>query len=665
MTTKTRLPAFPLVTSDPYISIWSCTDEPAMEDTRHWAGERKRMHMTLTVDGAAYSMLGRQDAPAAPVTDIAVTPTATRYTYTANGVQAEVSFRAPVLMDDLDLLSMPITYIDTDVKAVDGKTHDVQVKFGLHDDLCYDGIVPAAMVGDVYPDSGLTIGYMGKKQQNLLCCSGDHVTIDWGYAYLAAKEGIAFERVDGHWALTSVFAAQAAATGQSHTLLLGYDDVAAINYFGYIAKAWYARNGRSIIDALLYCYHDRANIMARCDALDTQLLDDARAAGGEAYERLAAAAYRQSIGAHKLIADREGNAVFLSKENDSNGCLGTADVSYPSIPLYLLYAPELVRALCRPVLRFASLPAWKADYAPHDVGRYPHATGQVYGLARDAYGRGIVDRNQNRERESFPPLYLYNTDKELYDLRGQMPVEECGNMILMMAAALRADGEDSLIRAYRPLLDKWVEFLVEYGADPGEQLCTDDFAGHMAHNVNLAFKAVSGIAAYAWLLEKLGEGELAKKYSEAARQMADQVYKRSLRGDHTSLTLDADGWSLKYNTIWDILFGFGLLPQSFYDNELAYYVKMRNEYGVPLDSRADYTKSDWILWTAAMTDDKGIVEALCQPIAHYLDETPSRVAFSDWYDTKTGAFCSFINRSVQGGLFMPLLRKRWLADEKG
>lgn len=656
MAPVTRLPAYPLLCSDPFISIWSFNDQPADGDTRHWSGARKRLECCLTLDGRTYALLGRQAHEKAPLSDIQVTPTLTAYTYRLPGAEASLRFRSPLLMDDFDLLSMPVTYVDCIVSSLDGNAHQASFELKWHDDICYNGELPPAMVGDAFNDGKRFYAYMGRKRQDLLCQSGDHITIDWGYAYLAASEAVHFAREGGHYALTAHMDASVTCT-HTFSLLLGYDDVASINYFGHIAKAWYARNGASILDALNHCHDNAQAIHARLNALDEQLSGDALKVGGPSYETVICAAYRHSICAHKLIADAQGNPIFLSKENDSNGCIGTVDISYPSMPLYLLYAPELVRAMCRPVLYFANLPVWKADFAPHDVGRYPHVTGQVYGLDSKAYGCGLTDRVANGE--SYPPLYLYRGERDIYDLRYQMPVEECGNMILLLAATLRTDGQSDLVKAYLPTLDKWVRYLIDFGEDPGEQLCTDDFAGHLKHNVNLAIKAVCGVAAYGWMLDQLGDTARAKNYAQKARDMARNIYERANCGDYTALTLDKKGWSLKYNAIWDRLFGFGLFEDMFYQNELKHYLKMQNEYGVPLDSRADYTKSDWILWVAAMGDGPQMVEALCEPMVKYLRESSTRVPFSDWYNTKTGAYCHFIARSVQGGLFMPLLKERF------
>lgn len=221
-------------------------------------------------------------------------------------------------------------------------------------------------------------------------------------------------------------------------------------------------------------------------------------------------------------------------------------------------------------------------------------------------------------------------------------------MLIMLEAARVYGADSSLASKYRPLLDSWVQYLVKYGEDPAEQLCTDDFAGHLAHNVNLAAKAIVGVACYARLT-----GD--ESYAKQAKNMAAHLLEKIGDKGNTPLTLDGHGWSIKYNLLWDKVLGLELMPQSFYAAETASYLPRINSYGLPLDSRADYTKSDWICWTARMADDAAVRMALIAPIAKELRETTSRVPFSDWYDTKTGRYVAFIARSVQGGIFALLL----------
>ena len=138
--------------------------------------------------------------------------------------------------------------------------------------------------------------------------------------------------------------------------------------------------------------------------------------------------------------------------------------------------------------------------------------------------------------------------------------------------------------------------------------------------------------------------------------MAQDWEERGNAGDHMALSFGAgDTWSLKYNMVWDKFFGSGLFREEVFQKEIDYYRKKQNTYGVPLDSRKNYTKSDWILWCAAMAEDREKADALIAPVAAYVKETPSRVPFSDWYDTVSGEYCHFIARSVQGGIFMPML----------
>lgn len=626
-----RLPAIPLLASDPYLSIWMPADTMTQTDACHWSGPAKPIRGVLTVDGAACRFLGAGPEPEADLTELKVTATRTCFTSEFAGVRLETCFASPALPQDLDLLSMPVTLVTLSAVSLDGAEHDVRVKLHLSDRLCYDGDIRPAMSGASFVLNGKSTAWCGQTTQKPLSHSADHSTIDWGYLYLSA-DGETTLVGDGLQTCCSL-----SAGGPAAQLIIAYDDIASINYFGDLCKPWYRRDGRQITDAIRCVQEHFDTILNDCARLDARLAEDARSAAGEDYERLVNAAWRHTFAAHKLIATPAGEMAFLSKENDSNGCIGTVDVSYPSIPIFLKYCPELVNALCRPVLEFASMPVWTEDFAPHDVGRYPLVTGQVY-AARRHVGQG----------ECYPPYYLYPAGTDVWDVRYQMPVEECGNMLIMLEAGRAFGADPALAKQYRSLLDTWVQYLVKYGEDPDEQFCTDDFAGHLAHNVNLAAKAIIGVACYARLT-----GE--ESYAKQAKTMAEHLLEKIGDKGNTPLTLDGQGWSMKYNLLWDKVLGLGLMPESFYAAETASYLPRINTYGLPLDSRADYTKSDWICWTARMADDAAVRTALIAPIAKELRETTSRVPFSDWYDTKTGRYVAFIARSVQGGIFALML----------
>lgn len=631
MTRIDRIPSIPLIASDPYFSIWMPADDFTSADTVHWAGFEKPVRASLSVNGETARLIGTGNAPAAQLDALEVLPTRTVFAESFSGVTVETCFATPALPDDFDLLSMPVTLATFRLTSESEK--DVAFTLSLSDKLCYHGTERPRLYKNVHALAGMNDAMLGKMQQTPLNHSGDLITIDWGYLHLMSAANV--EATDD--GLTLSWSGRLAGSVEIRALI-AYDDIASINYFGVFANAWYRRNGATISDALARCARDFDSILAACEATDRRVIADASAIS-EDYRLIACAAWRQVFAAHKLIATPKGEMALLSKENNSNGCIGTVDVSYPSIPMLLKYCPELVNALCRPVLEFASMPVWIYDFAPHDVGRYPYATGQVY-AARS--------RAQTKPGEIFPPYYLYPADADDYQDRLQMPVEESANMLIMLEAAREYDADAALANQYRNLLDKWVRYLVEYGEDPGEQLCTDDFAGHLAHNVNLAAKAIVGVACYARLVND-------PAWTERAREMMRRLLSKIGASGDTPLTLDGSGWSMKYNLLWDRVLKLGLVPDEFYANETRSYLKRINKYGLPLDSRETYTKSDWICWCAAMADDADMRDALIAPIARMLRESHSRVPFTDWYDTRSGSCVQFRARSVQGGLFAPML----------
>jgi len=643
-----RMACVPLVVHDPYFSIWSPADHLYDADTMHWSQAPQRLFGHVCVDGQRFRFMGGEDGcPVIRQTSLEVTSTATTFCFESECVELKVRFFAPILLEDPALVSRPCTYLDFEVQ----RKQEVEVKLELTvtSDLVRDR--KDKVVGGVYRYDSFTYGTMGKAFQKPLGHSGDRITIDWGQAYLAAEEDnvtISFDEVEGCLKAEASLGTE----GKETSMILAYDDLASIFYFGDWQKAYWCSRYGDILHAIKASFGDKETVSAKAMEFDRQLEEKARAVGGEDYAFLCSISYRHVIGAHKLIMDREGKLLFLSKENDSNGCIGTVDVTYPSVPLFLLFNTEYVKGMLRPIFQFAQYPVWEFDFAPHDVGRYPYASGQVYGLDRRYENKGFCSDNG----ALFPFFYQFPAGTGIYDWKEQMPVEECGNMMILTAAVCELDGSGEFAEPYYAMLKRWAEYLRQYGADPGEQLCTDDFAGHMSHNVNLSAKAVLGIEAFGRIAALLGREDEAAKYHEEAVDMAKSWEARGFETDHYRLAFDRENsWSLKYNLVWDKFFGSGLFSQDVFELETAYYLKQSNQFGVPLDSRKSYTKSDWIMWCASFAPDREDARRLIAPVAEYVRTTNDRVPFSDWYETKDGSFCHFIARSVQGGIFMPLL----------
>ncbi|MGB6692388.1 MAG: DUF4965 domain-containing protein [Terracidiphilus sp.] len=666
-----RAPATPLLVHNPYFSIWSMADRLTDGPTRHWTGVPQELNGLVRVDGTTYRYLGdaNGEIPAMEEIHRQITPTRTLVTLQSPEIDLSLSFLTPAFPDDMRIMARPITYLTWEIKSRDGRMHDVALY------LDSDGAIATntpdePVVWSRAEIEGLHLLRIGTSRQPMLEKYGDNLRIDWGYFYIAIPAGegtsnlaagnrsyrdrfistgqisqdddlaqprMPQSRYPSAPALNLVLRlGSVGTTAVSRHVLLGYDDSYSVEYMEQKLLPYWREEFSTFSALLKGAEHDYPQLQTRAEEYDAALEHDLVEAGGAEYAAIATLAFRQAIGAHILVEDANGIPFFMPKENFSNGSISTVDVLYPSSPMFLLLNPKLVEAQLEPVLRYAQMARWKFPFAPHDLGVYPLANGQLY-------GGGEISEDD------------------------QMPVEESGNMILMVAAIAHAEHNSDFAARYWPLLTKWAEYLLAKGFDPENQLCTDDFAGHLAHNTNLSIKAIEALAAYSQLAEQLGHHELAIRYEDAAKSMASKWVSMAKDGDHYRLAFDKPNtWSQKYNLVWDNILGLHLFPPEVADREIGFYKTHLNRFGLPLDNRETYTKLDWTLWSATLAGNASDFKTIVHPVFEFLNQTTDRVPMTDWYDTISARQVGFQARSVIGGVYIKLLSdpgvwSKWVA----
>jgi Domain of unknown function (DUF4965)/Domain of unknown function (DUF5127)/Domain of unknown function (DUF1793)/Domain of unknown function (DUF4964) len=673
-----RPPAVPLIANDPYFSVWSMADKLTDVPTRHWSEAEQQMSGLIRIDGKVFRWMGpqprqREELPAVdPMeqTSLIVTPLHTRYRFAEAGIALDVTFFTPSFPTDLDVLSRPVTYLSWNAQSTDGRSHHVELMLDISPQIAVNENSQPVTWGRSHV-GGLSLLSVGTRDQLTLHQSGDRIRIDWGYFHLAVpevagtqseisgdavtqftKEGTLNDTDDldmpravdnsrgraPHLAVDLQLGTVGSAPVERH-VLLAYTEGYAIEYLGRKLQPYWQRNGMTESAMLSAAERDYPSLEARGEKFDAELTADMLKTGGSDYAYLASLVFRQTIAAHKLVADVDGTPMLFSKENDSNGCIDTVDVTYPSSPFFLFFNPELLKAQLEPLMRYAALPRWRFPFAPHDLGTYPLADGQVYG--------GGESNEAN-----------------------QMPVEESGNLILMIAALERSEGNWDFARRYMPQLTQWAAYLQAKGMDPENQLSTDDFAGHLAHNTNLSIKAIEALGAFVGIAKGVGDPELAERYENIVRPMPATWEKMARDGDHYKLAFDQPGtWSQKYNLVWDSILDLHLFPAKVMQTEWTFYAKQVQPFGLPLDNRKSFTKLDWEVWTAALSSDPRQFQDLIHRMATWADTTPSRVPTTDWYDTINGRQMGFQARSVVGGIFIkalldPEIAGKWKAQAK-
>ncbi|CAK7204127.1 hypothetical protein SEUCBS139899_006881 [Sporothrix eucalyptigena] len=460
-------------------------------------------------------------------------------------------------------------------------------------------------------------------------------------------------------------------------------------------------------DLIQYHYDDFSAATKLARRYSEQLSKDAFESGSKEYEEIASLSARQVLGATEFSGTPENPLLFL-KEISSNGNCQTVDVIFPSFPFFLYTNPRWLAYLLEPLLEHQLSGQYPNDYSMHDLGyHFPNQTG-------------------------------HNDGNDEY-----MPVEECGNMLIMGLALVNAfkydatpaqksvstfdvsdatplalsdaqtqymdvygidqpwggasptgqkEAKEWVARSYR-LWKQWTGYLVRESLIPRWQLSTDDFAGWLAYQTNLALKGIIGIRAMSEIASVLGEKEDAKHFRSVSEEYIAkwQDYGISRDGTHAKLAYDWYGsWTTLYNLYADSLLCFHIpeekaattadehqtplggddttssnssvfIPDKIYQMQSDWYHNVLQRYGLPLDSRHLYTKSDWEFFAAAITSKTTRAEILTS-VAHWLNETDTTEPFTDLYETEgTGGYpggLKFRARPVVGGHFAFLALER-------
>ncbi|OCK79634.1 glutaminase GtaA [Lepidopterella palustris CBS 459.81] len=635
-----RPPSLPLAVKSPYLSTWLDAGRDGGNGgylpgqwPQFWTNQVTGWTGLIRVDGTTYTWMGNPIGPAlAEQVTYEYTSTKSIFTIDVAGKLAmNITFLSPITPDDMMRQSLVFSYMNVEVTSMDGTTHDVQ----LYSDI-----------------SAGQIAYHHVFKQDQALFSENDDQAEWGDCKLTHQSGIDkdvrgaftsngklgntndtnYRAINNQWPVFgfSVDLGKVGTYPVDTLFSLGLCQTQAVQFAGNggtqaLPSLWtsFFTDERQ---ALSFFHQDYSTSLNLSTDFDQRVARDSVAAAGQNYLTITSLSARQAFGATQLVGSWSSKYYLFLKEISSDGNVQTVDVVFPAFPFFLYANPTLLKLLLDPLFENQEAGLYSQMYSMHDLGtHYPNGTGHPAG--DDEY----------------------------------MPVEECGNMLLMtLAYAQQANDIGYLIQHY-PILHQWNEYLVNYSLYPAFQVSTDDFAGSLANQTNLALKGIIGIAAMAEIAHLTGNHHDAGIFTNISYNFINTwqslAISKNTYPPHTTLSYgDEDSNGLLYNLYSDKLLSLNLVPSSVYDMQSAFYGSsgVAQKYGVPLDTRHNYTKGDWEIWTAAISDES-TRDMFIQKVATWISETPTQRALTDLYDTISGDWPidgpQFASRPVMGGTF--------------
>ncbi|KAF2770000.1 GTA glutaminase A [Teratosphaeria nubilosa] len=687
-----RPPALPIAVKSPYLSTYLQAGSDggnggylAGEWPTFWQGQVTAWTGFIRVDNVTYAWMGNPDQNKVYANQTAYEYTSTRsiFTFNVGGyVELNATFLSTVTPNDLLRSSLPYSYLETTVSSIDGQEHDVQLytdisaewvsgDHGANAQWSYGTIAesnesnePSSWKATATPYQSSTnstggIAYHQVYRQQQLNFSETNQQADWGYWYYATDNIAALTYQSGEDTTVrgnflnngylpdtqdtkyrainddypvfgfAVNLGQVGTTAQNTLFQLSLHQHYCVQFEGAngneTVPCMWTNYFDSDLAAVEYFYNDYSKGGEIATQLDQQIATDSIAAGGQDYLSITSLSVRQAFSALEYTNTPEDPYVFL-KEISSDGNVQTVDVIFPFHPIAIYLNPSLLSWMLNPLFINQEAGYWPYMYSIHDLGtNFPNATGHNDG---------------NDE---------------------QQPLEECGDMIIMTLAYAQRANDDAYLATHYDILKQWNEYLISEALIPANQISTDDFAGALANQTNLALKGIIGIEAMAQIANRTGHAEDGANYTKIAHEYIRlwQTYGIDYNATtpHAELNYgNTSSYVLLYNLFGDAELGLDLVPQSVYDMQSKFYPTVFNAYGVPLDTRHTYTKVDWEIFCASIASNS-TKQQFTTVIARWLDQTPTNYAFTDLYDTITADYPSgitFIDRPVVGGTFAPL-----------
>ncbi|KIM20840.1 hypothetical protein M408DRAFT_119277 [Serendipita vermifera MAFF 305830] len=652
-------PAYPLAVRSPYLSCWLPQGNGTALNAdwpRFWEGSILGWAGYIRVDGAVYTFLGSPSVsgPTLAVQKSAMfTSTQSVFILTAGGVDLIAAFLSPVEPDDMVKQSTPFSYLSLIAQSNDGASHSVQ----LYTDISAEWVSgDNSLIANWTTSIGDIVTHQVQLQdQTHYSEASDHIQHGAAYYSTKAATGLTYQTgsdqnlrtqfvqngvllntqdtdyraVNDDWPVFALARDMGNVTSATEPFVMsiGHAREPAVQYIvsGGVLQdrsLYFWSAYATIADAISFFLNDYASALSRATAFDSKVATDA-AEVSSSYGGIVALSIRQAFAAMEITISKTSTGwntddvlVFL-KEISSNGNTNTVDVIFPAWPLYLYTNPTIGKNLLLPALQYQVTGQYPNKWSIHDMGaHYPRAIGH----------------NDGQDEA--------------------MPLEECGNMLIMTLSHYQHTGDLYIINSYAQLLDQWTQYLIEEALIPANQISTDDFAGPLVNQTNLAIKGIIGIRAMAEIACLLGQHEKSANYTSIAQSYVAQWQSLATSFDGRHLTLsygNNTSWGLTYNLYAEKLLGFNLFPQSVYDMQTAWYQTVIQEWGFPLDTRHTYTKTDWSIWTAATVSSTNVRDQFIGAIYNYASNGKNKAPFSDWYETTTGEVTGFRARPVVGG----------------